>query len=228
MTVPLSNLLRKNVLWDWTDACEHAFQGVKYALINAPVLALPDPSKPFEVVTDACNTDIGAVLLQEGKPIAFCGRKLSDAETRYTVTDQELLGVIYAVTQWRCYLQGARHAFTIVTDHNPNTYFNTQPNLSSRQVRWSEKLQSYDYNWQYRPGRNNVADPVSRQMVLTACISTLQQFDQFDWTVKPTSVHGVSDALCTHPAFVSAMIHNATRKSVSSLSAEATRSQTNV
>ena len=228
MTVPLSNLLRKNVTWQWTDACEHAFQGVKHALIHAPVLALPDPTKPYEVVTDACKTGIGAVLLQEGRPIAFCGRKLNDAETRYTVTDQELLGVIYAVTQWRCYLQGARHDFTIVTDHNPNTYFNTQPNLSSRQVRWSEKLQSYHFNWQYRPGKSNVADPVSRQMVLTACISTLQQFDHFDWINKSSQVPGISDALCNHSAFVSAVLHNAARMPVATLTANAmtTRSQT--
>ena len=227
LTVPLSNLLRKNVPWQWTDACEHAFQGVKHALIHAPVLTLPDPELPFEVVTDACKTGVGAVLLQQGKPIAFAGRKLSDAETRYTVTDQELLGVMYALTQWRCYLQGAKHDFTIVTDHNPNTYFATQPNLNARQVRWSEKLQEYHFNWQYRPGRNNVADPVSRQMVLTACITTLQQFGHYDWIAKSHDAPGVADALCNHSAFVSAVLHNAVRRKPESSHAHAvtTRSQ---
>ena len=95
---------------------------MKHALLHAPVLALPDPDLPFEVVTDACKTGIGAVLLQQGKPIAFAGRKLLDAETRYTTTDQELLGVMYALSQWRCYLQGAKHPFTVVTDQNSNPY----------------------------------------------------------------------------------------------------------
>ena len=227
MTVPLSNLLRKSVPWQWTDACEHAFQGVKHALIHAPVLILPNPELPFEVVTGACQTGIGAVLLQQGKPVAFAGRKLTDAETRYTVTDQELLGVMYALTQWRCYLQGAKHDFTIVTDHNPNTYFSAQPNLNSRQVRWSEKLQEYHFNWQYKPGKNNVADPVSRQMVLSACINTLQAFDHFDWKAKAEGAPGVSAAICNHATFVSAVLHSAEwqQPESSHLNAATTRSQ---
>ena len=201
LTVPLTNLLRKNVEWDWTEKCEYAFAAVKHSLAEAPVLALPDPNLPFELVTDACGTGVGAVLLQDGKPIAFAGRKLNDAETRYSVTDQELLAVIFAVTQWRCYLQGARHAFTLVTDHNPNTYFATQPNLSRRQVRWSDKLQDYDFAWEYRPGKTNVADPISRQVVqqLHACVAAgLQQLGDFDWLEKHDSCPKVSPALCEH------------------------------
>ena len=231
MTLPLSNLLRKNTPWEWTDACAHAFQGVKHALIHAPVLSLPDPEQPFEVITDACKTGIGAVLLQQGKPIAFAGKKLSDAETRYTVTDQELLGLKYALTQWRCYLQGAKHPFTVVTDHNPNTYFKTQPKLYSRQVRWSEKLQEYDFTWQYRPGKNNVADPVSRQMVHTTaalCLTTLQPFfaTGFDWVPKAAHVPGISAAFCQHSAFVFAVLHNSVRtKSAMPVAAVTTRGQ---
>ena len=92
--------LSKNAAWQWTNACEHAFQGVKHALLHAPLLALP-----FEVVTDARKTGIGTVLLQQGKSIASAGRKLLDAETRYISTDQELLGVMYGLSQplWRCY-----------------------------------------------------------------------------------------------------------------------------
>ena len=213
LTVPLTNLLRKNVLWEWTNKCEYAFAAVKHSLAEAPVLALPDPNLPFELVTDACGTGVGAVLLQDGKPIAFAGRKLNDAETRYSVTDQELLAVIFAVTQWRCYLQGARHPFTLVTDHNPNTYFATQPNLSRRQVRWSDKLQDYDFAWEYRPGKTNVADPISRQVVqqLHACAAALQQLGEFDWLEKHDSCPKVSPALCEHSVYVSALLHRAER-----------------
>ena len=93
-----SNLVRKNTAWQWIDVCEHAFQGVQNALLHAPVLVLPDPDLPYEVGTDACKTGIGAVLLQQGKPVTCGGRRLLDAETRYTTTDQELLGVMCALS----------------------------------------------------------------------------------------------------------------------------------
>ena len=135
LTACLQALLRKNATWIWTDACASAFAEIKSKLMSAPVMALPDPTLPFEVVTDACQTGIGAVLLQEGRPVAFTGRLLTPAEQRYTTTDQELLAVVFALSQWRCYLQGAQHDFTLVTDHHPNTYFASQPSLSRRQAR---------------------------------------------------------------------------------------------
>ena len=100
--------------------------------------------------------------MQDNRPVAFAGRQLNSAETRYHTTDQELLAVMFALQHWRCYLQGAVHPFTLVTDHHLNTYLNTQPTLSRRQARWSEKLQEYDFLWQYKPGSKNIADLVSR------------------------------------------------------------------
>ena len=67
---------------------------------------------------------------------------------------------VHAVQTWRCYLEGSK--FTLVTDHCPNTFLKTQPTLNRRQARWSEILQPYDFKWEYRPGRTNVADPLSR------------------------------------------------------------------
>ena len=203
LTACLQALLRKNAVWQWTEACSSAFQEVKRKLTSAPVLALPDPTKPFEVVTDACQTGIGAVLMQGGRPIAFCGRLLKPAEQRYTTTDQELLAVVYALTQWRCYLQGAQHDFMLYTDHHPNTYFATQPNLSKRQARWSEKLQDYFFKWQYRPGKHNVADPVSRSPALQDLCACLVGMDMpsFDWGGKHCNVlnGGLADALSNYP-----------------------------
>ena len=86
--------------------------------------------------------------------------KLTPAERNWTTTDQELWGVIHALKTWRCYLEGLN--FKVVTDHNPNTHLQTQPNLSRRQARWSEYLQRFNFSWEYRPGSTNVADPLSR------------------------------------------------------------------
>ncbi|KAJ9519642.1 hypothetical protein QJQ45_013270 [Haematococcus lacustris] len=125
-----------------------AFNGLKEALCSAPVLALPDFSKPFVVCTDASLVGTGGVLMQDGRPIAYTSKKMSPAETRYATGEQELLGIIRAVREWRCYLDGAVDV-TILTDHNPLIYLQTQPNLSRRQVRWMEELSRYKYEIKY-------------------------------------------------------------------------------
>jgi hypothetical protein len=160
MVVPLTNLTRKDKRWKWTEECQEAFENVKHALTNAPVLAPPELQKPFEMVLDASGVGLGAVLLQDGRPVAFKSRKRSPAEQNYTVTQQEMLGVIHALKTWQCYLEGS--VFTNVTDHCPNTFFDTEVNMSRRQARWSEFLSRFEFDWEYRSGRTNVADPLSR------------------------------------------------------------------
>jgi hypothetical protein len=170
LVTPLTDLTKgaankfQNITHLWTDHCQASFDDVKHALTHAPVLAMPDLNKPFEVVADARGDQhsgaLGAVLLQDGHPVAYESRKLSSAEVRYTTTEQELLGIIHALKVWRCFLEGVK--FTVVTDHCPNTFFSTLPELNRRQARWSEFLQMFDFDWAYRPGRNNVADPLSR------------------------------------------------------------------
>ena len=163
-TAPLTRLTGKNSKWDWTERCEAAFNGLKTDLTSSPVLASPDMSKHFEVVADACGEGIGAVLLQDGRPLAFESKKLTEPERRYTTTEQELLASVHAMTIWRCFLEGLpADQVTLVTDHHPNTCMPTQPNMNRIQARWSEFLQRFNFKWIYRPGRINVADPLSRK-----------------------------------------------------------------
>jgi RNase H-like domain found in reverse transcriptase/Integrase zinc binding domain/Chromo (CHRromatin Organisation MOdifier) domain len=145
---------------------------LKDNLLHAPVLATPDFSQPFEVVCDASDVGLGAVLLQASRPIAFESRKLSPAEQKYHTTDRECVAVMHAMRTWRCYLEGGEHPITLVTDHNPLVHLHSNVNhavSSGRQVlstrrqnRWLEELQQYNIVWEYRPGRLNVADPLSR------------------------------------------------------------------
>ena len=102
---PLSALLSKDVQWNWTDECQAAFDGVKQSLIEAPVLALPDFSRPFSVVCDASIQGIGCCLMQEdasgvSRPVSCQSRQLRAAERNYPVHDLELLAVKYALVNF--------------------------------------------------------------------------------------------------------------------------------
>ena len=155
--------------WQWTASEEQAFEDLKEALTTAPVLAIPDQSKPFEirweVYTDASGFALGGVLLQEGnnglQPVAYESRKMTPAEKNYPVHEQELLAIVHALKTWRCYLEGAK--FKVNTDHQSLRYLFTQPNLSGRQARWMEFLQQYDFDIAYKKGEDNQADGLSRR-----------------------------------------------------------------
>ena len=140
---------------------QSAFDAVKTALSSAPVLALPDPDAPFEVIADASGFGLGAILQQNGRPIAYESRKLLPAERNYTTTEQELLAVVHALRTWRCYLKGAEQ-FTVHTDHQANTFLDVQRSLSRRQTRWAEFLSRFHIDWKFKPGAKNPADPLSR------------------------------------------------------------------
>ena len=155
--------------FSWTPQCQEAFDNIKHALTHAPVLVLPDYSpdaERFEVVADASMFGIGAVLLQGKRPIAFESHKFTQAERNYPAGQQELLAIIHALRTWRCFVEGV--TFTLVTDHHPLTFFNTQPTLSRMQARWADFLAGFHYEWEHRPGRINMADPLSRRPDLVA------------------------------------------------------------
>ena len=101
------------------------------------------------------------MLLQEGRPVAFESRRYIPAERNYTVTEKEALSVVHALKAWRCYLEGHTDV-TLCTDHNPNVHLPTQASLSRRQARWMEFLSRFHLQWVYKPGRINMADPLSR------------------------------------------------------------------
>ena len=145
----------------WSAEAQQAFENVKTSLCSAPVLRLPDFEKKFELVADACDHGVGALLMQDGHPCCFLSKKFSPAEANYTTGEKELLAVVYALQEWRCYLEGLN--FTVVTDHNPLTFFHQQQTLSRRQARWYEYMSRFVFQWEYRPGRINVADPLSRR-----------------------------------------------------------------
>ena len=162
ITAPLYHLLKKNVQFQSNAALLQAFQLVKNLMTTPPVLAYPNPDLPYELISDASRTGCGAVLVQESRPIAYFSAKFSKAESEYATHDQEMLGIIKALKEWRCYLEGCK-GLTLVTDHNPLTHFSVQPTLSRQQAGWSEFLSRFmPFDIKYRPGSSNPADSLSR------------------------------------------------------------------
>ena len=119
LAAPLNRLLQKDgtQTCKWNAACEKSFEALKKALVTAPVLAIPNLEDPYEleVWTDASDSAVGAVLLQNGHPIAYESRKFSGAKKNYHTTDREMVAIIHALRVWRCYLEGAQ--FKVKCDH---------------------------------------------------------------------------------------------------------------
>ena len=106
LVAPLTSLTGSNAQWLWCSKCQIAFDTVIQMLINAPLLQLPDFEVPFVLTSDASLVGTGAVLTQNELPIAYTSSKFIPAERGYTTTEQKLLGVIRALQEWRCYLEG--------------------------------------------------------------------------------------------------------------------------
>ena len=164
----------------WTPACQTAFDALKAALTQAPVLAYADYEQPFVVYTDASNRGLGAVLAQaqDGKErvIAYASRSLHPTEqndANYSSFKLELLALKWAVTEkFKDYLTGAR--FTVFTDNNPVAHLQTA-RLGAVEQRWAAQLASYTFDIKYRPGKNNAnADALSRFPVSTGAVCSVE------------------------------------------------------
>ena len=168
LVAPLTTMLRKDSVFTWGPEAQDAFEGVKFSLTHAPVLALPDFNTHFTLQSDASGYGLGAVLLQDGRPIAYHSRKMSAAEFKYSGNNKELLAAYDASRTFRPYLLGV--PFTFITDHKPHS-----GNLKCEghmQVKWVTYLAEFDADFIYRPGRTNVADPLSRSPSLICVMET--------------------------------------------------------
>jgi hypothetical protein len=146
---PLTKLCSKTVKFQWTEMEQKAFEQAKRIICKEVLLSYPDFNEPFEIHTDASDLQLGTVIAQKGKPIAFYSRKLTPTQRRYTTTEREPLAIVETLKEFRNILLGQQ--INVYTDHQNLTYkqFNT-----NRVMRWRLLSEEYGPNILYVQGRH--------------------------------------------------------------------------
>lgn len=168
ITDPLRKLIKQDAVWSWTDEHDDALQRLRDILTSHPVVAYFDPHKSTTVIVDASPSGLGAIITQRADPdiapqvVAYASRSLSDVERRYSQTEREALAVVWACEHFHLYLYGS--PFVLVSDHKSLELIFNNPKSQppARIQRWSLRLQPYDFIVQYKSGKDNPADYLSR------------------------------------------------------------------
>ncbi|GJR05487.1 reverse transcriptase domain-containing protein [Tanacetum coccineum] len=162
---PMTHLLEKNTPFIFSEECIQAFQILKKKLTEAPILIAPNWDQPFELMCDASDYAIGAVLGQRiekhFRPIHYASKTMTEAETNYTTTEKEMLAVVYAFEKFRSYL--IMNKSVVYTDHSALKYLFNKKDAKARLLRWVLLLQEFDFKVIDTKGAENyAADHLSR------------------------------------------------------------------
>ena len=142
----------------WGPRQVEAFETMKAMIAADAMTTYPDLNLPFDIYTDASDYQLGAAILQNGKPIAYWSKKLTESQKNYNTTEKELLAIVMCVKEYHDILYGGR--LNVFTDHKNLTFHTLSP---PRVMRWKLFLEDYDINLTYVPGKVNVlADAFSR------------------------------------------------------------------
>jgi hypothetical protein len=153
------------VAFDFDEKCLVAFRTLKSALVSAPIIQLPDWSQPFEIMCDASNYTVGAVLGQrkEGRvhAVYYASKTLNEAQFNYAITEKELLAVVFAFEKFRSYIMNSK--VIVYTDHAAIKYLLAKKDVKPRFIRWILLLQEFDVEIRDKKWVENVvADHLSR------------------------------------------------------------------
>ncbi|KAM1286038.1 hypothetical protein ACFX2J_000130 [Malus domestica] len=161
---PLCRLLQKDVSFDMNKECVVAFNKLKELLSTAPVIMPPDWSLPFELMCDASDYAVRAVLGQRVNKVPYviyyASRTLNDAQLNYSTTEKEFLAVVFALEKFRSYLIGTK--IIVFSDHAALKYLLTKKDAKPRLIRWILLVQEFDLEIKDKKGSENVvADHLS-------------------------------------------------------------------
>ncbi|GFV79637.1 hypothetical protein TNCV_1724621 [Trichonephila clavipes] len=206
---PLSDLLRKDTLFNFDVKQKASFDELKRLLCQKPVLGIYRQNCETEIHTDASIDGLAAVLLQRFPddnslhPIYYMSRKTSETERKYTSYELEVLAIIEALKKFKVYILGM--PFKIITDCNAFTKTMSKKDLNTRIARWALNLQDYDYTILHRSGSQIAhVDALSRIQVLTnQCndsivhrIKESQELDPHILSIKAILQNGPYDNYC--------------------------------
>lgn len=168
ISVPLTNLLKKDKRFQWTAECQESFRKIKELLSKEPVLLAPNFNKPFTLHTDASDEGVGAALSQADengnfRPISYFSKKLNKHQKGYSVIEKELLAVILALENYAIYVTSGTDPINVYTNHNPIVFLNKMRGKNRRLQNWFLTLQEFNLRIQHvREVDNRVADALSR------------------------------------------------------------------
>ena len=165
---PLTQLLKKNQKFIWSDDCENSFVKLKAILKSSPVLQAPDFCSQFKLAVDASDTAAGAVLLQEDPdgidhPVCYFSRKFNKSQRNYSTIEKECLALILALQHFEVYVTSSSLPITVYSDHNPLVFLHKLRSKNQRLLRWSLMLQEFNIIVKHIRGKDNlIADCLSR------------------------------------------------------------------
>ncbi|KAF8752550.1 hypothetical protein RHS01_07625 [Rhizoctonia solani] len=169
MARPLHNLVKKDTPWKWDTKEQEAFQGLKDAITNAPMLCHTNPAKPYFLETDASGAALGSILSQQQEdgqlhPLGFLSESFKGAEQNYDMHNKELLAIIRSFEYWRIFLEGTAHPVMVFTDHWNLEYWKESRTFNRCHAQWHLLLARYNFQIVYCPGKQSgKPDALSRQ-----------------------------------------------------------------
>lgn len=180
ITYDLRILMRREEKFVWGGKQQIAFDELKSRLSSETVLGYFNVANRTQIIADASPVGLGAILIQicDGQPriISYASKSLTLAEQRYCQTEKEALALVWAVEKFHFYIFGKE--FDLISDHKPlEVIFGIKSKPCARIERWVMRLQSYQYKVIYKPGKSNIADPLSR-LYVQPNIANIQPFDE--------------------------------------------------
>jgi len=162
LLAPMAAMAGANTPFNWTDECQRSFTELKRIISKEVLLTFPDYTKPFQLYTDASDLQLGAVLMQGDKTLAFFSKKLNQTQMRYSTGEKEMLSVVEALKEFRTMVLG--YPIDVFVDHKNWTHDKAIKN--SRVQMWRLTLEEYIITLHYIKGEDNVvADAMSRQLM---------------------------------------------------------------
>jgi hypothetical protein len=166
LTEPLRMLVKENSPWVWGEAQKNAMQKIKEVLLSKVVLQYYDPKKELTIQADSSKDGLGACLMQEGQPLAFASRPLTETERRYAQIEKEMLAIVFAARRFHHYIYG--NEVTVQSDHKPLESIQDKDfdKMSPRLQLMRYKLLRYNLRIVYHPGSTmHIADTLSRAYI---------------------------------------------------------------